>query len=303
MKVRPECAICLLRRGISQLKLANVDSTTRFKAIRKLLELLYAEFGPESVPAYLGTTRDRIIRELTGEMDPYRKLKVESNRVALRLEPFLISRVESYNDPRRRFREACLIAITGNAIEYDVMGHKLDLNALDKLVIRAEEDLVVDDIDAIYELLSKRKNVLYLTDNCGEIVFDKILVKELQRLGAEVTVAVKGGPILNDATIEDAEAVNLAATADKIITTGTDAVGVILDESSPEFLEAFKEADLIFAKGMGNWENLPEQSPLAPVAHLFRTKCKPIADSLGVPQHKNVAKLLMPGEPYDRPQA
>ncbi|MEM0313980.1 MAG: ARMT1-like domain-containing protein, partial [Candidatus Bathyarchaeia archaeon] len=116
-------------------------------------------------------------------------------------------------------------------------------------------------------------------------------VEQLKNMGLCVYVAVKGGPVINDATMEDAEASNMIKIADKVITTGTDAVGLILDEVSPEFLSIYESADLVIAKGMGYAETLTEYRLKKPHALLFRSKCEPVANFFGVFRDRNVAKL------------
>jgi uncharacterized protein with ATP-grasp and redox domains len=152
--------------------------------------------------------------------------------------------------------------------------------------------LVIDEISKIFSLAKKAKTILYLTDNAGEIAFDKLLVKELKQLSAKVTVVVKGGPILNDATLDDAKLVGMDKIADAVITTGTDSVGLDIKESSAEFLKHYNSADLIIAKGMGYAETLTENKLTRPHALLLRTKCGPVAHFFGVPREKNVAKIL-----------
>ncbi len=137
--------------------------------------------------------------------------------------------------------------------------------------------------------------MLYLTDNAGEIAFDRLVVDELKDFGCRVTVAVKGGPSLNDALMEDAETVGMAETADGVITTGTDAVGISLSESSEEFVEAYEGADVILAKGMANWETLTEYRAPCPTLFLLRTKCEPVAEAVGAPLRRNIAKLVPKG--------
>ncbi len=118
------------------------------------------------------------------------------------------------------------------------------------------------------------------------------MVRELRRLGCWVTVAVKGGPSLNDALMEDAEAVGMIGEADLVITTGTDAVGVNLLGVSREFLEVYSSVDVILSKGMANWETLTEYEVPCPTLFLFRAKCEPVAAAVGVPLRENVAKLV-----------
>jgi hypothetical protein len=152
---------------------------------------------------------------------------------------------------------------------------------------------VVDDVSATYELAKKAKAVLYLTDNAGEIVFDTLLVEQLKNMGLSVIVAVKAGPVINDAIMEDADASGMSRTADKIVTTGTDAVGLALKEVSSEFMQVYSSVDLIIAKGMGYAETLTECKLVKPHMLLFRTKCNPIANFFGVTREKNVAKLML----------
>ncbi|MBS7288389.1 MAG: DUF89 family protein, partial [Candidatus Freyarchaeota archaeon] len=134
-----------------------------------------------------------------------------------------------------------------------------------------------------------------LTDNAGEIIFDTVLVRELKNASAEVTVAVKEKPVMNDATMADALEAGMDRVADKLITTGTDTVGLFLQECSQEFLDEYWSADVIVAKGMGNFEFMTEYEHPCDVYFLLRTKCAPVADCIGVPREKNVVLGLLAG--------
>ncbi len=289
MKVKARCGYCLLYRGYREILRATEDEALRLEVIRELLSLLGRLLTPEAVPAWIGTQRDRLIRRMTGCPDPYKKEKRRANELALRLLP-RVERIIEEAEPDDRLREACRIACLGNIIEYDVPGHSHDIE--EALARLRREYLHIDDTDRFRELLRPGSRVLLLTDNAGEIAFDRLLVRELRLLGCHVTVAVKGGPCLNDATIEDAEAVGMIQEADKVITTGVDAVGIDLSEASEEFREIFHSADIIISKGMANWETLTEYEAPAPILFLLRAKCEPVADSLGVPLRSNVAKLV-----------
>ena len=131
-----------------------------------------------------------------------------------------------------------------------------------------------------------------MADNAGEIVFDTILVEQLKNMGLMVTYAVKGAPVINDATLNDIEISGMDKIADKIITTGTDAVGLLVKEVSPEFLKIYKEAEIVFAKGMGYAETLTEYKLTKPHFLMFRSKCQPVANYFFSPRHKNIAKLM-----------
>ncbi|MGB9134787.1 MAG: ARMT1-like domain-containing protein [Candidatus Bathyarchaeia archaeon] len=295
MKVEVECLSCLIHRGYLEIAEATGNPVLQFKTASALLECMAREFKPEAVAAVLGTMRDRIVKRISGNLDVYGEKKRLSNQMALELLPSIKAMVEKQPSPRERFRRACLAAIVGNVIEFDIPKHEVNFEDMEQLVADAEKDLAVDDIGEVYEEVKEAKEILFLTDNAGEIVFDKLLVGELKRLGVRVTVAVKGGPILNDATLEDAKLVSMYDVADSIITTGADAVGLPLpEERSKELVDAYEKADFVIAKGMGYAETLTEIRLKQPHVFLLRTKCNPVARHFNVQRGKNVAKLIKP---------
>ncbi|MEM0058059.1 MAG: ARMT1-like domain-containing protein [Candidatus Bathyarchaeia archaeon] len=292
MKVEAECAACIINRAAVEIKLATTNPALRFRAMMELLHMLSKEFKPSAVPADLGTKRDRLIKRVTGNDDPYKRSKRLCNENALKLLPYARKLVEEGYTQQDRFKRACLCAMVGNMMEFDIPGHNFTFGMLRKSLREAAKDLVIDDIGRIYEVAEKSREVLYLTDNAGEIVFDTLLVEQLKNMGLKVIVAVKGGPVINDATWEDAEVSGMTKIADKVITTGTDAVGLAPKEVSTEFLSVYKSVDMVFAKGMGYAETLTEYKLEKPHALLFRTKCEPVANFFGVHRNKNVAKLM-----------
>jgi uncharacterized protein with ATP-grasp and redox domains len=225
--------------------------------------------------------------------DPYKELKHESNVMALNILPELLQLVDESKD---KFRTATLIAAAANAIEFDVSGREFSLDELRHILNNVETDLALDQVDELRDLCKNAKHVLFLHDNAGEVVLDMILIREIRRLGPKVTAVVKGGPILNDATMVDAEEVNLAEYADEVIDTGAPAIGVNLERNSKEFLDVFHSSELVVAKGMGNFESLTEYDPEAPTVHIMRTKCIPVANHVGVPKNKNVVMIRYPPE-------
>jgi len=293
LKVEAECAACIVSRGTAEAREATTNPALRFRAMSDLMRLLTKEFRPTAVPAELGTKRDRVIRRVTGNNDPYKRSKRISNEKALQMLSYARKLVEEGYAQEDRFKRACLCAIVGNIIEFDIPGHKVSFSSLKKNFREASKDLAIDDINNAYALAKKARTVLYLTDNAGEIVFDIVLVEQLKNMGLTVTVAVKGFPVINDATLEDAEASGMSKIADKVITTGTDSVGLAMKEVSAEFLSAYDSVDLVFAKGMGYAETLTEHKLKKPHFLLFRTKCVPVADFFEVAKEKNVAKLML----------
>jgi len=284
--------VCIIHRGYQQIAEATKNKELQFKTLRALFNFLSENFSAEATPAWLGTQRDRIIKKITGNPDPYAKRKRLSNEKALEMLPIAELLVKNSKDEMGKFRKACLCAIVGNIMEFDIPGHKFEYDELKGLFENAEKDMAIDEIERIYELAKKSRNIMYLTDNAGEIAFDKLLVGELKNFGCRVTVVVKGGPVLNDATLPDAKLVGIDKIADAVITTGTDAVGFQPKECSKEFLDAYYNADFIIAKGMGYAETLTELELKVPHALLFRTKCNPVARYFNVERNKNVAIIL-----------
>ena len=292
LKVEPECASCLLSRGCAETYMATTNPALRFRCMAELVKLVNREFRPTSNAAELGTKRDKIIRELTGNRDPYQRTKKLSNEKAKELIPFAQKFVDEGFNQQDRFKRACLCAIVGNIMEFDIPGHNFTLKDLRKTIADAAKDLVIDDVEKVYQLAKKANKVLYLADNAGEIVFDTILVEQLKNMGLHVTYVVKSAPVINDATMEDVEFSGMDKLADEVMTTGADAVGLQLSLISPEFRKIYDQAKLVFAKGMGYAETLTEYELKKPHFLMFRTKCTPVANYFSSPRHKNIAKLL-----------
>ena len=282
----------MLARATAETYYATTNPALRFRTIKEVMKLLNREFRPTTVPADIGTKRDRLIKNLTGNDDPYKRSKKMSNEKAVKLFPYAKKLVEKGYTQQERFKKACLCAIVGNILEFDIPGHNFTFRTLTKSFREAAKDLVVDDVDKAYELAKKAKHVLFLADNAGEIVFDTLLVEQLKNMGLKVTYVVKGGPIINDATLEDVKPSGMDKFVDKVVTTGTDAVGLLLKEVSQEFLKVYGDSELVFAKGMGYAETLTELKLTKPHFLMFRTKCNPVANYFCAARDKNIAKLM-----------
>jgi uncharacterized protein with ATP-grasp and redox domains len=291
MKVGSECGYCIMHRGHKIIQRSTNDEKKRVKAMTGLLQMLGEHYKPDAVPSYIGAERCRVIKDITGCQDPYADLKTKSNTLALEILPRMIQYIDKH-PPSKRLYAALKVACIGNVIEYDVPGHSADIQEALKGL---EESFHIDDSEKLRRLIKKDTKALILTDNAGEIAFDRLIVRELRRLGCTVTVAVKAGPSLNDALMEDAEAVGMTGEANSVITTGADSIGVNLAETSEEFNTHFQGSDVIIAKGMANWETLTEVPAPCPLMYLFRTKCEPVARAAGAPLNVNIAKLVPKG--------
>jgi len=218
--------------------------------------------------------------------DPYAKLKEKSNRQAAQLLPRARKFVEKSKDP---FHAAVLCSIVGNVLDYGI-DKKLDepdylLKSFDSLL---EEGLFIDHTARMRKILEKSKNIIFMPDNMGEILFDQLLLEQLRKFPVKITMVVKGEAILTDVTMDDALALGLDKQVDGIITTGGFAVGFPFWDMTEELRKAFESADLIIAKGMGNFECFTETN-YKPLAYLMRIKCQPVAEASGAPIRSSVA--------------
>ncbi len=150
-----------------------------------------------------------------------------------------------------------------------------------------EHGLDVDDTERMKSMLGE---VVYLADNCGEIVFDTLLFEEIRKLGGRITLVVRGAPILNDVTMKEVKELGIDKKVDRILTTGSNAIGVCLKEAPPELADALGRASLIISKGMANYETMSEYD-FKPIAYLLKTKCESVAEAMGLSRNMNVARV------------
>jgi len=248
------------------------DPVVHERVLRETLRLV-VKMPFDRPPPWMGQQIHRLLREATGNPDPYRQVKEHSNALALALYPGLKQRVQSSADP---FSAAVRLAIAGNVIDF---GCRTQLG--DDEVHQAIEDAMSGplDEDAVNDLrraIDEANDILYLADNAGEIVFDRLLIEEMPM--DRVTLAVRGGPAINDATREDAEVAGLTSLV-AVMDNGSDVPGTILEQCSDTFRDRFARCDLVVAKGQGNYETLNDADEK--VFFLLRAKCPVIARHIG----------------------
>jgi len=248
--------------------MASTDQEQHIEVIRKILRFL-SETDLSQTPPHVVRQIQHAIREVTGVEDPFKNAKIQLNQTALALYPKLKAMVKGSSNP---LYMAVRLAIAGNAMDMGAVG-KMSKQDIESAVEKTLHDPFWGDFDAFEQALSQATSVLYLADNSGEIAFDRILIEEI--LPKKVTLVVRGGPTLNDATLHDAQAVGLDKLVE-VIDNGFDAPGTILDHCSPAFVKRFWDADLIIAKGQGNYETL--NTVPANIFFLFKTKCEPVRD-------------------------
>lgn len=290
MKIQTECVPCLLKRVLFEIELSTDNEELQHKIIKKACILLAELYNPNVCSVDIATKVHKLVYETLSDKDPYKKLKIESNKVANKLIPRVKELINVCEDP---LRMSILCSIVGNMMDFGIVGaSSTPKKLLEIFEGTISEDFGYDDYDKLKNILKEAKNVLLFTDNCGEIVFDKILCIELKKFNPNIilTVVVKGENILSDATIEDAYEIGLDKEVDEILSTSCFAVGVDFEKLSSNVKKILDNADIILSKGMGNYEAFSE-TKYKPIAYLLRTKCGAIADSLGVNKNLNIIKL------------
>lgn len=270
MKTYLDCIPCFVRQALEAAKMATDNKTKQEKALKKVLSELGKTSLEGKIPSDISHKIHHIVRKVTENSDPYKKLKDEYNRKALGMYSRLKQKVTKSND---RLLTATKLAIAGNIIDFGP-GSKFDLEkTVEEVLI---QDFAINHFNRFRKALQKSENIVYLGDNTGEIVFDRILLEELK--DKEITFVVKGGLIINDATIEDAKLVGIYKLA-QIITVSNGEPDTGPERNSDEFINLLKSADVIISKGQGNYEVLSEVN--ASIFFLLKVKCLVIARDIG----------------------
>lgn len=247
------------------------DASLFAKASRAVLEI-GPDFNLDLSPAANATLAVKAVTQAIGNPDPYRSAKIAQNKAALRLEETAKRTIEASFD---RVARALIISCIGNVID---LGAQDSFDLEDEFSSASEQDFARADLDEFRKRLSGARKLLLIADNSGEILFDRIFLDTLPPAVAK-TVVVKSGPIINDATVDDALMVGLDRTA-RIITTGGSELGVKLEDCPGELLQELRDADIILAKGHANFETLNEEN--MGIFFLLKAKCDVVAHELGV---------------------
>jgi len=277
MKSYLNCIPCFFEQALRAGRMATDDEQT-LKHLLDELGTMLSHISLESTPPETGRLIYRMVREITGNPDPFRKLKRESTQQALALYPSLKRTIDESND---NLLTAIRIAIAGNVIDFGASA-TFDIDATIKEAL--EKDFASSDYIAFKRRLEESNTILYIGDNAGETVFDRLLIEQMNK---PVTYVVRETPVINDATTEDAVQAGLDQVA-TIVSSGTDAPGTILSMCSPEFRQILDRAEFIIAKGQGNYEGLSNENRL--IFFLLMAKCRIIADDIGVAEGDIVLK-------------
>ena len=277
MQTYLECYPCFVRQVLDAAKAAGTDTARQHALLQRALGDM-ARHDTAMPPSELSSQIQALARRLSGNADPYREAKAASTRAALGMVPRLSRLIREAEDP---LEAAVRLSIAGNIMDLGVL-QSFDLEATVERVLA--EPFAINDLPALRQALARSTSLLFLGDNAGETVFDRLLI---ETLSIPTTYVVKAGPAVNDATREDAIAAGLDRVAE-IVDNGSDGLGTLLHHCSAEFVRRFEAAELIIAKGQANFECLDGLG--APVFYLLQAKCRVIAGHLNVPQFGIVLK-------------
>lgn len=290
MRFEADCAPCLMKRVLFQSEL--VGNGREFDAVKAAVDVLSRRMGDGSESVSVATEVHRRAYEAVCSDDPYRELKIRADEMAEGYVDMLDDAVRSSDDP---LRTAVLSAVVGNIMDF---GNDKSINDPDEFMGvfdgMISQGIGCDEVDRMSEILDSVQGVVYMFDNCGESQLDKVLIRQLRRMGKRVVGVVRGAPILNDVTMEDALRIGLDREADRLLSTGKFYIGIDWDDVPEDLSEEIRGCGLIIAKGMANYEATSDRSLDVPIVHILRTKCRPVADSMGLPMGINAVKVVMP---------
>jgi len=271
MRIYLDCIPCFVRQALDAARLATDDEQIHEKVVREVLRLA-ADLDMSQSPPSIGQQIHRLIRNLVGQDDPYHGIKGRFNNLALKLYPELRKQILGSDD---RLETAIRLAIAGNIIDFGVNGSLEESHVKETISDSLSGYLDTKQIQGFKDAVNAAEKILYLADNAGEIVLDRLLIEQLPV--ERVTVVVKGEPVINDATMEDALLAGLPKIVE-VIDNGSDGPGTILESCSKTFRSRFENADLVIAKGQGNYETISDLDKN--IFFVLKAKCPVIARDL-----------------------
>ena len=281
MKTYLECIPCFFKQALEAARLSGATNRTQ-KKILDAVALSIPKFPLSSCPPEMARIIYGVVKKVTARDDPYAKIKEKSNKLALKAYPKLKEKIACSRDS---LLMAIELAIAGNIIDYGVKNSINVKEELDKILNKESEAIrkegkKIFNYEGFKRALKSAKTILYLADNAGEVVFDRILIEEIKKAdkSKDIIYAVKEKPVINDALAEDARIAGISRYA-RIVSSGLDTPGTVLSLCSREFLKTFKRADMIISKGQGNFEALSNCK--RSLFFLFMAKCPVVAQDVG----------------------
>lgn len=266
-----KCYPCFFKQALSSAEYVDAPTDKQLDVMREIARIL-PSFSLDASPAHNSTLALRAANRVLGIDDPYLKAKKHYNEMALDLYPRLEKIVAESDDP---LIAAAKLSVVGNVIDLGIGAH-IDIEATIGQVF--ERGFAIDHLYRFSEILREPRSIIFMVDNAGEIVFDKLFIEKLIEAGHDVTVGVKSGPILNDATMDDAKRVGLDKVA-RIIETGSDWIGTDLATCSEDFKKIYFSSDVAIAKGQANYETI--EGTRDNLFMILKAKCDAVAENVG----------------------
>jgi damage-control phosphatase, subfamily I len=289
MRTQLDCIPCFFRQALETARISGASPVVQRKVLHEVAKTLPA-FSLTASPPEIARTVYGIVKKATGQNDPYKKMKMLSNRLILEMYPDLCSRISAAENP---LLKAVEMAIAGNIIDYGVRNSLNLKDELKKILHTRKQSFGRSNSHFVHypafeKTVKSAKKILYLADNAGETVFDRILIEEIRERDAhkKIIYAVRESPIINDALLEDAYQCGIDKIA-TVVSSGSDAPGTILSLCSKEFLKIYKAADMVISKGQGNFETLSDEKK--PIFFMLRAKCPVVAEQIGC----NLGEVLL----------
>lgn len=278
MNIMPECFPCFINQALRAVKFVSNDKDLQVKVIKEVMQNLISKNNLNISPAEYGSDVYGIVRKITGLNDPFLNEKEKHTLEIVPLKPHLIELLNSTKDIEKygeylKLHNSAKLAGIGNIID---LGVSTPINIKDEIDRVFKVGFAYEDFFMFIDIMKKAKNVLYLTDNSGEIYFDLIFIDEIFNFfDVQVTLGVKGAPVINDITIDDMKNIAIDERIN-VVSNGTDAIGTVLSKCSNQFVNTFNSADVIISKGQGNYESLNHLS-MNNIFYILKMKCDPIA--------------------------
>ncbi|HIQ56303.1 MAG TPA: DUF89 family protein [Pyrodictium sp.] len=293
MRLFGQCLVCQMLVRFQEVERLFKDESERRHVMKLVLNEMYRAVIQEGVenPAVLGTRLFRLIKKVSGNSDPYREYKKRADLVALQAYTSLRGNLDALT-----LDELVRLSAYANAMDLGVGDYRPPKPFE---VVEMAQRVPAVGVEEAVEALKSSKNIVFILDNAGEVVFDRLLADKLRLMGKSVYAIVKSGAFQNDETVAELEYSHLQESFDSVVGSGTDAASLFLEEASREALELVSKADLVVAKGMANYEYLSEniERLKRPTLFLLVAKCEPIARVLGVERKTIVARLATPQKP------
>lgn len=286
------CIPCILTVRTQEINKLVRNKERAFEIAKEIGKYLIREASSEANLTKLATYTFRMLKKLTKTTDPYYEEKERANNIAIKIANNLIDFLDNL-EGYLRFEFLAKLATIGNALDLGVAGYMYNINDIVYEVKKI--NIFINDIRKMYLSLKKSNKVLYLLDNAGEAVFDKLFISEIRNIiKGNIVVVAKSDSFQNDITYEEALKLGLNDIA-ILIASGTDGSSIFLDEISEELKRELNSSDMIIAKGMAHYEYISfENKILKPTVFMLKAKCDVVASSLKVPTGSYVVKLEIP---------